>query len=494
MWPTESIPWEGAIGRDIHAVPACDIYSATMAQISSGRRRTLVCVAAGALAAFGGGCGSDDHKVAVLSECPGEASYSISRGCSSSHPPPGATAPIPERAPAAPTLQNVPNRSTKTYAANPRGIKKPSNKRPANGKRLGPKALPASVVRAAPAVLALSKYRAPEPTEADLNAPAETLTPVVAALDLRRPSALSSPTLGNYAYRYTSGATRYGNVDTPASYYLYPGGSYRYCATAGSATCISGIPTVSSAKTSNSSNMLPGTGTDYAYQISQSTGYYYATPGDSYVWVSGTTSSYYYVPSVGAPEYYWAPRTTRRGYYYKPPSTKGYFWDGGGRNWSYYPERESTAHYVANEAGLVGYVNEEAMYRYEGEDWQQVQSDSELEEATAPEESFSEEQEETGGTFEEPPPASSEPEGPATPPFTGTAPPDNTPSTPETTVVIPTPAPETTPQPTVPELPPIPTPPVESPPPPQEPQPPPSGEGPEGETTQQDTPPEEPFY
>jgi hypothetical protein len=481
------------MGRDIHAVPACDIYSATMARISSGRRRTLVCVAAGALAAFGGGCGSDDHKVAALRECRGEASYSNSRGCSSWHPSPRATVPIPERAPAAPTLQTVPNRSTKTYAANPRGIKKPSNKRPANGKRLGPKTLPASVVRAAPAVLALSKYRAPEPTEADLNAPAETLTPIVPAVDLRKSSALSSPALGSYAYRYPSGTTLYGSVAAPAHSYLYPGGSYRYCATAGSADCISGIPTASSAGASSSVSATSATSVDYAYQVPQSTGYFYTTRVESYVWVSVKTSAYYYVPSAGASEFYWTPRSTQHGYYYQPPATQGYFWDSGGRNWSYYPERDSMAHYVANEGGLVGYVNEEAMYRYEGEGWQQVETDPELEEAPPPEETYPEEQEGESSSGEQSP-TPSEPETPVPPPTTET-PPGTTPSTPEP----PPPAPEPTPQTTVPEPPPIPTPPYEPPPyetpsPPEEQQPPESNreEG-EGENSRPHTS-EEPFY
>jgi hypothetical protein len=291
-------------------------------------------------------------------------------------------------------------------------------------------------------VLALSKYRAPDLTEADLNAPAETLTPVVPRADLRKSSALSSPALGSYAYRYPSGTTLYGNVATAARTYLYPGGSYRYCATAGSTDCISGIPTASSASASSSAST---TGVDYAYQVPQSAGYFYTTRAESYVWVSVKTSAYYYVPSVGASEFYWTPRSTQHGYYYQPPATHGYFWASGGRDWSYYPERDSTAHYVANEEGLVGYVNEEAMYRYEGEGWQQAESDPELEETAAPEESYSEEQEEESGSGERLP-TLPEPESPEPPPTTET-PPSTTPSIPEP------PAPETMPQPTVPESP-----------------------------------------
>jgi hypothetical protein len=461
-----------------------------MRWILPGSRRALVCVVAGALATLGSGCGSEHHKVAALSECPGEASYSSSLGCSSSHPSPQPTIQtLPESAPPAPRLPTVPNRSTKTYAASPRGIKKPSNNRPANGKRLGPKTLPASVVRAAPAVLALSKYRVPEPTEADLNAPAETLTPIVPAVDLRKSSALSSPALGSYAYRYPSGTTLYGSVAAPAHSYLYPGGSYSYCATAGSADCISGIPTASSASTSSSVSATSATSVDYAYQVPQSTGYFYTTRVESYVWVSVKTSAYYYVPSADASEFYWTPRSTQHGYYYQPPATQGYFWDSGGRNWSYYPERDSMAHYVANEGGLVGYVNEEAMYRYGGEGWQQVESDPELEEAPPPEETYPEEREEESSSGEQPP-TPSEPETPVPPPTTET-PPSTTPSTPEPSP----PAPETTPQTTVPEPPPLPAPPYEPPPSPEGQQPPESNrEEREEENTRPYTSPEEPFY
>jgi hypothetical protein len=452
--------------------------------LGGSRRRTFVCAIAGVLAALVGGCGSGHHKVAALDECPGGASYSLAQGCSSSQSsPPSTVHTFPEVAPPAPRLPTVLNRSTRTYAANPPGIKKPPKRRPANAKTFGPKTPPASVARAAPTVLALSKYRAPELAEADLNAPTETLTPVVTTLNLRKSSPLSSPPVGNYTYRYPSGTTFYGSVDTPAHYYLYPTGSYRYCATAGSAACISAIPTASSGGVTRSFSSTASS-TDYAYQVSQSAGYYYTTGIDSYVWTSVATSSYYYVPSAGMPEYYWTPHAPQQGYYYQPASTHGYFWDNGGRNWSYYPERESTAHYIANEEGLVGYVNEEAMYRYEaeGEGWQQVPSSPELEEAAAPEESYPEEQEETSSTSEEQPPAPSEPEAAELPPLAETAPPGTTPSTPET------------PQLTVPELPPTPTLPPEPPPPPQEPQPPSSGEDSEGETTQQDAPPEEPSY
>jgi hypothetical protein len=442
----------------------------------------------------------------MIAQCPGETSYSFANGCSSSRNAPSSQVhAFPEQAPPAPALPSVPNRYTQTYAYAPPNVPSTPKKHRKDMKGRGPRVLPTAVTKAAPAVLALAGYRAPELTEAAANVSEGALTPAVPTFDIRKSSELGSAPLGGYVYRYPSGTALYGSVTTPAHYYLYPTGSYRYCASANSATCISGVPTTTSATASNSSGSGATASDTYAYQVPQSTGYYYTEGTAAYVWVSVTTSSYFYVPSAGASEYYWAPHLSQRGFYYQPPSAQGYFWDGGGQNWSYYPERESVAHYVANEGGVIGYVSGEAMYRYqtENESWQQVQDDPELEEAGAPEEAYSEEVEETAGpSYEEQPPTSPEEEGQPPQSPAETEPPGTTPSTettpPSTTLPGPeipstsTPAPEANPQATLPE-----------PPPPLEPQSPPthepqpsesSGESSEGESDQQDTTPEEPFY